>query len=270
MKIEANDVSVRRGNQTILAPLSLAIDGPGLVGLIGPNGAGKSTLLRVLAGLEPTETGAVRYDGQTASMIGRDVLGCRLSYLAQSGRVHWPLKVERVVALGRLPHRQRGDAAGDRDRAAVEAAMRATHVTALRNRPASTLSGGERMRVLLARALAVEAEVLLADEPIAALDPYHQLEVMDLLRDLAAAGTTVVAVLHDLSLALRYCDRLVLLSDGAMLADGAPDAVLSDANLETAYRVVAHRACVAGENYIVPWVRLGAAAPDETIPDGRG
>ncbi len=262
MKIEALDISVQRGGQTILAPLSLSIDRPGIIGLIGPNGAGKSTLLRALVGLEPTDTGEVRYDGLTVDRIGRDVLGCRLSYLAQSGRVHWPLKVERVVALGRLPHRQRWDAEGDHDSEAIEAAMAAAHVTALRERPAGTLSGGERMRVLLARALAVEAEVLLADEPIAALDPYHQLEVLDLLRDLAASGTTVVVVLHDLSLALRYCDRLVLLSEGRLLADDVPDAVLTDLNLETAYRVVAHRVCLAGENYIVPWVRLGAIAPD--------
>lgn len=268
MKIEAFDVSVRAGERTILAPVSLTIDRPGLVGLIGPNGAGKSTLMRVLAGLHPPNTGAVRYDGLTADRMGRDVLGRRLSYLAQSGRVHWPLKVERVVALGRLPHRQRPGPAADCDRAAIEAAMRATHISALRNRPASTLSGGERMRVLLARALAVEADVLLADEPIAALDPYHQLEVLDLLRDLATRGTTVIAVLHDLSLAYRYCDRLILLSGGRMLADDAPGAVLTDTNLEETFSVLAHRVRVAGEDHIVPWVRLGSVAPDEISRTG--
>lgn len=266
MKIAARDISVRRGGHTILAPLTLTVDRPGVVGLIGPNGAGKSTLLRVLAGLDAPDTGDVRYDGLTADRMGRDVLGYRLSYLAQSGRVHWPLKVERVVALGRLPHLGRGGGrgGGERDREAVESAMSATHITALRDRPAATLSGGERMRVLLARALAVEADVLLADEPIAALDPYHQLEVLDLLRDRAEAGTTVVVVLHDLSLALRFCDRLILLAQGRLLADDAPDAVLTDENLETAYRVVAHRVRAAGKTLVVPWSRIGSAGPDAT------
>jgi len=268
MKIEALDVSVRAGGRTILEPVSLTIDRPGVIGLIGPNGAGKSTLMRVLAGLHPPETGVVRYDGLTVDRIGRDVLGRRLAYLAQSGRVHWPLKVERVVALGRLPHRQRPGPAADCDRAAIEAAMRATHISDLRNRPASTLSGGERMRVLLARALAVDADVLLADEPIAALDPYHQLEVLDLLGDLAAQGKTVVVVLHDLSLAYRYCGRLILMSGGRMLADDAPGAVLTDTNLEQTYRVFAHRVRLAGEEHIVPWVRLGNVAPDEADQTG--
>ncbi|MCG8690894.1 MAG: ABC transporter ATP-binding protein, partial [Minwuiales bacterium] len=119
----------------------------------------------------------------------------------------------------------------------------------------TTLSGGERLRTLLARALATEPRVLLADEPIAALDPYHQLHVMQLLRELAGRGGEVIAVLHDLTLAARFCDRLVLLDGGNVVADGPPDAVLNPANIETVYRIDAHFGRVSDQAYVVPWTR---------------
>src|SRR5262249_22516293 len=150
-----------------------------IIGLIGPNGSGKTTLLRILANLRAPDAGSVHYSGKTAQEIGARDLARRLAYLAQGGEVHWPMPVETLVALGRLPYRA---AFGRRDEAAEQAviarAMAAADVLHLRGRTMGQVSGGERMRILLARALAVEGEFLLADEPIAALDPLHQLQVM--------------------------------------------------------------------------------------------
>jgi iron complex transport system ATP-binding protein len=169
--------------------------------------------------------------------------------------VHWPLTVEHLVGLGRLPYRRLWRQDTNADARAVTAALRATETEALRDRTLATLSGGERMRVLLARALAVEAAALVADEPIAALDPYHQLQVMEVLRETTRQGMLVVVVLHDLTLAARFCDRLVLLDAGCVVADGAPEAVLSAAHLTRVYRVTVVRDTYQGALYVVPWSR---------------
>ena len=191
-----------------------------MVGLIGPNGSGKTTLLRILANLRTPEAGRVRYAGRTAAEVGARELARQIAYLAQGGAVHWPMRVEALVALGRLPHRRPFQGLDAADRDAIEQAMIAADVVALRGRTMGQVSGGERMRILLARALAVDAPMLLADEPIAALDPLHQLQVMELLRTTARNGRGVIVVLHDLALAARFCDRLVLLAQGGILVEG--------------------------------------------------
>ncbi|WP_456237108.1 ABC transporter ATP-binding protein [Arenibaculum pallidiluteum] len=241
---------MEKGGSAILSGLDLSVRPGELLGLVGPNGAGKSTLLRVLAGIEPPTAGAVLYDG--ARSVGGPALARRLAYLPQGGEVNWSVTVEDAVALGRLPHRGLDTA---RDAAAIAAAMAATGVAALKDRRIDTLSGGERMRTLLARALAVEAEILLADEPIAALDPASQLDAMALLRRLARAGTGVVAVLHDLSLAVRWCDRLVLMATGSVVAEGAPSAVLDARNLAEIFGIEALRTEWEGQPVVVPWRR---------------
>jgi iron complex transport system ATP-binding protein len=166
--------------------------------------------------------------------------------------------VERLVALGRLPHQGPWQAMSDSDRVAIGRAMAATDVGHLAGRVITHLSGGERLRVHLARALATEPEVLLADEPVAALDPYHQLQAMELLRDTAHRGGAVLVVLHDLSLALRYCDRLVLLDGGRMVASGPPAEVLDDTRLAEVYQVTALRGRHEDVPYLLPWRRLGS------------
>ena len=208
-----------------------------VVGLIGPNGAGKTTLLRAALRLQPLDRGRVRLAGRDITSEGPHRHARDIAYLPQGQVVHWPLDVARLVALGRVPHASPWGRSGARDRELVAAALQATDVFHLRDRPVLSLSGGERARVLLARALATDAPVLLADEPVAALDPYHELAVMDLFRAAAADGKAVVVVMHDLALAARYCDRLVLMHDGRTVAEGASDDVLSDDNLARVYRV---------------------------------
>jgi iron complex transport system ATP-binding protein len=215
-------------------------------------------LLRVLANLAAPDAGDVRYDGKLAAELGGRALARRLSFLAQDGQAQWPLRAEALVALGRLPHRKTFQGLGADDHAAIERALALADVAHLRERTVGRVSGGERMRILLARALAVEAEILLADEPIAALDPAHQLQIMGLLRGIAHEGRGVVAVLHDLSLAARYCDRLVLLSRGRVLADGPPCEVLTDARLAEAYGIEVVRGERAGVPFLVPWAAVGA------------
>jgi iron complex transport system ATP-binding protein len=256
MQIEVRGLGVRLGDATILRDVSLDLPAGEMIGLIGPNGAGKSTLLRAVAGLAPTSAGSVRYDGRNKNELGRNALARRLSFLAQDGGAHWPLRVDHLVALGRLPHRRPLAGISERDRAAIDRALIAAEIAHLRLRTFGTLSGGERMRALLARALAVEAETLLADEPIAALDPLHQLRIMQLLRSTAREGACVVVVLHDLALATRYCDRLVLLSVGATLLDGPPSR-LSDALIEQAYGVAVIRGEHCGQKFVLPWAPLG-------------
>jgi len=259
MRIDATGIEARADGRAILRDVHLGVRTGEFVGLIGPNGAGKTTLLRILAGLAPPAAGRVLLDGRDIDQTERRALVRSIAYLAQDGAVHWPLRVEALVALGRLPHRGRMGGVSKADRTAVDRALATTDTAGLRRRIVGTLSGGERMRVLLARALATEAPLLLADEPVAALDPRHQLDCMALLRGLALAGTGVVAVLHDLTLAARFCNRLILLSDGGVRADGPPDVVLSDHHLRDAYGVAVHRGTAAGQPFLLPWESLSCA-----------
>lgn len=233
MKLAAKNIAIRFGAQTLLEGIGVSLGGGEMVGLIGPNGAGKTTLLRVLARLRKPDAGAVALDGRDINEFTPRDFARAVAYLAQDGEVHWPMRVETLVGLGRLPHR----GAVQDDAAAVERALVAADVVALRDRTMAHLSGGERMRVLLARALAVEAPLLLADEPVAAADPLHQLQVMTLLRQTAHDGAGVMVVLHDLSLAARFCDRLILIAQGGIVAQGSSADVLTPAHLKRAYGV---------------------------------
>jgi iron complex transport system ATP-binding protein len=253
VEIEARDIAVRFGRTAVLEGVDFAVREGELVGLVGPNGSGKTSLLRIVAGLRAADGGTVRYAGRSAAEIGRRALARQIAYLGQGGQVHWPMRVEALVALGRLPHRRRLRGLDAADRAAIERAMHAADVVSFRGRTMAEVSGGERMRILLARALAVEADLLLADEPIAALDPLHQLQVMAVLRQTAQGARAVVVVIHDLSLAVRFCDRLVLLAGGRVLAEGAPDEVLTDRHVARAYGIEVVRGERDGMPFLVPW-----------------
>jgi iron complex transport system ATP-binding protein len=258
MRLASEGAGVRLGGRPVLEEISLAF-GPGeFVGLVGPNGAGKTTLLRALAGLVPLSAGRVTLDGRPLSGVTRDERARRVAVLVQAAGVDWPMRVSEVVALGRLPHRSALAGLREADRAAIDRAMTRADVAHLGGRALPTLSSGERMRVLLARALAVEAEFLLADEPITALDPAHQLDAMGLLRAISRSGTGVVAVLHDLTLAARFCDRLVVLAGGRVAADAPPERSLSDPLLHAAFGIAVLRGRDAdGAPYVLPWSRSG-------------
>ena len=250
IRIEALDVAL--GDRRVLAGIDTEMTGGGLIGVIGPNGAGKSTLARAMLGLLKPLAGRVLLDGAEVGTLRPADRARTIAYLPQGQTLHWPLSVERLVALGRMPHLAPFSRLSAADTAAIEAAMAATGTLDLRTRDATELSGGERARVMLARALAVEAQALIADEPLASLDPSHQMEMMELLAERARAGTLVVVVLHDLTMAARFCDRLLLLSQGRLMADGSPDAVLTDAALAEVYGITAWRGAAGGTPLLVP------------------
>ncbi|KTS38521.1 ABC transporter [Methylobacterium indicum] len=269
MRLSADDLRVRLQGRPILDGVSLSVGEGEFVGLVGPNGAGKTTLLRALAGLVLPSAGRVLLDGRPLCAVSRDERARRLALLVQSAGIGWPMRVSEVVALGRLPHRRAFAPLSEADHAAVARAMARVDVTHLRERTEPSLSSGERMRVLLARALAVEAEILLADEPITALDPAHQLDAMDLLRATSRTGTGIVAVLHDLTLAARFCDRLVVLHGGRIVADAAPALALTDPLLRQAFGIAVLRGTHAdGSPYILPWHRAGHTREDDHDPSG--
>ncbi len=264
--LACENLTVRVGTRALLHNISLAL-GPGeLLGIVGTNGAGKTTLLRALVGLTEPSSGRVLLDGRVLSAWATSARARQLAYLPQGHAVHWPLPGREVVALGRLPH---GDAQHASGRAAIEQAMQATGTQAFADTAVQQLSGGERSRVLLARVLAGAPAVLLADEPLAALDPAHQLRMMALLRGQAQQGRAIAVVLHDLSLAARFCSRVVVLREGRLLADGAPAAVLDDATLAQAFGIEALRFSHAGETGLFPWrltsCTLAAPLPKNSI-----
>ena len=250
--LEARGISAHVATKTLLRNVDIAVQPGEVLGLLGPNGAGKTSLLRILAGMLDVDAGETLISGQQMSSVSRQDRARSIVYLAQDAEVHWPLSVASVVALGRLPHRRGIAALSPADHDAIVQALTATQTLQLADRRLNTLSGGERMRVLVARMLATQANVLLADEPVTGLDPFFQLEFMDLFTNEAAAGRGVVLVLHDLALALRYCDRVVLLDGGQVVAEGAPEQVLTQTALQQTYGVTSVSGTHDGQQYILP------------------
>lgn len=255
---EARGVCVALGGNPVLTGASLALRKGEVLGLIGPNGSGKSTLLRLLCGLLKAGGGEISLLGKSLSHWKPQDMARQVAYMAQGNVCHWPLLVEKVVALGRIPHLVPWQRLSERDALAIRTAMADAEVDYLGQRIVTTLSQGERARVLLARALAVETPVLLTDEPVASLDPSHQIQVMELLRRMADQGRGIIVVLHDLALASRYCDRLALLHDGKVLASGEPRAVLTPENLKTAYHITAQYGSHGEKYFVLPWKRIPA------------
>ncbi|MFZ5705380.1 MAG: ABC transporter ATP-binding protein [Pseudomonadota bacterium] len=256
VKIQIEAASVSIGRRAVLQDVSATFEGGSLIGIIGPNGAGKSTLARAILGLLPVASGHIRIDDRDVATMDRPTLARTIAYLSQGQTLHWPLSVERLVALGRLPYLAPLSRLLPDDAAAIDRAIQLADVGELRQRIATELSGGERARALLARALAVEAPALVVDEPLASLDPGHQLEVMDLLKRQAGSGTLVVAILHDLTLAARYCDRLLLLGQGHLIADGTPADVLTEDRLASVYGITASIDRTSANPVIIPLSRI--------------
>jgi iron complex transport system ATP-binding protein len=253
--IAAEALSVELGGARVVDGVTASLAAGALIGVIGPNGAGKSTLARALLGLVPPAAGRVTIDGADIAGMGAAAVARHIAYLPQAVAVHWPLSVTRLVGLGRLPHLGPFSKLAPTDRAAIDAALVATGTAHLANRTVTDLSGGERARVMLARALATGAPALIADEPLASLDPGHQLDVMALLRAQARGGALVVVVLHDLGIAARWCDRVLLMAGGRLAGDGPPATVLTDAVLRAVYGIAMWRGVAEGQPLLVPLAR---------------
>src|SRR6202162_3178426 len=240
--LTAQGLGVTLAGRVVLTDISLALSPGHLVALVGPNGAGKTTLLRALAGLVPSD-GAIEVGGEALSSLALRERARRFAYLPQGHIVHWPLPAGDIVALGRYPHGATDPARlSPKDTDAVLRAMRATDVMEFSERRVTELSGGERSRVALARVLAVEAPVILADEPTASLDPRHQFDVMKSLRASADKGVLVIVVTHDLGLPARFADTVLVLSDARLVSRGAPAEALSEKVMGDVFRISAYRA----------------------------
>lgn len=232
--LSLKSLTVMRGTCPVVDAASLTVNTGEVVGLIGPNGAGKTTLMRAALGLLPHRG--------TSSLIQIPVRdrAKHVAWLPQAREIAWPVSVETLVMLGRVPHLNAGQKPTDDDHAAVTSAIRTMGLSGFEGRAATQLSGGEQARVLLARALAQATPLILADEPVAGLDPGHQIATMTAFRALADRGFSTLVSLHDLGLAARHCDRLILMDRGRIKADAAPGDVLTETHLRETFGISAH------------------------------
>ena len=246
---------------SILKDIDIEVKSGELVGLIGPNGAGKSTLLRMLTCVERASDGEILYEGRRIGELSAEERARRIGYLVQGAKAYWPFTVEKIIGLGRIPYQKWWRGASVEDDEKVLQAMQMSETLAYRNRIVTTLSGGEYTLVMLARILATGPQLIFADEPVAALDPYHQLHVMEILRNHARDKQAAVVVLHDLSLAARFCDRLYLLNHGELHCSGTPNEVLTAENIANVYGVKIRITCDAEGVNVTPVSRLGDHHP---------
>ncbi|MBB3725200.1 ABC transporter ATP-binding protein [Nonomuraea dietziae] len=263
MNIEVDHLEWGIPGKTIVRDVTLRIRSGETVGLIGPNGSGKSSLLRCIAGLRKPTSGVIRYDGQDIQGWNSRQIAQQAAFVEQSADSDSDLRVADVVALGRTPFRSPWKALDRTDQIVIDAALERLELTELRSREWKTLSGGERQRAHIARALAQQPWCILLDEPTNHLDIKHQLALMDLL---ATTDQTILVALHDLSLAARYCDRLVLMSGGTVIADGTPGEVLTAERLRNVFDVEAHITSDPLGNLTISYSRPGVtiATPGPT------
>jgi len=254
--LAARAVICRRGARTVLEAVDIGFAAGTVSALVGPNGSGKTTLLRHLAGLEAPAAGEVALDGQPVAALDAALRARRIAYLPQGASAYWPLLGRDLVALGRLPHGadlSRPLAAADRR--AVQSALARVDGEGLADRVIDMLSQGERARLMLARVLATEADIVLADEPVASLDPAYALDAMAILRAEARRGACVVVSLHDLGLAARFADRVAVLASGRIVADGPVAMALLPEVIDAAYGVGFRMMTIDGVVQPVAWRR---------------
>lgn len=239
MTLSAHNLDFAHGDRRTLHAIDAAFENGKFTVILGPNGAGKSTLLACLAGLLKPDQGTARLGDQDIAAMPAMTRAQHIGLLPQGAETHWAITAEALVALGRIPH-LRGAGTSAEDRKAIASAMSATATTEFAHRPITQLSGGERARVLLARVLAGEPQWLLADEPLANLDPGFQIDILGLLRQFSHAGKGVIAVLHDLHHAVRFADQILLLHEGRLFAQGSVEEVITTANLAQIYGIDAN------------------------------
>ena len=246
----ALEISVRRGSRSILDKVTLRAESGEFIAVIGANGAGKSTLLSVLAGLQRPDAGSVTLDGIPIQQLAGMKLARRRAYLPQNPRCDWPIAVERLVALGLTPTLPAFGGLPPSFEPQITRALQACDLMEHREQPATTLSGGELARAMLARALVADPDVLIVDEPIAGLDPRHALDTAQRLRALARSGKLVIASIHDLTLASRYSSRILALGNGRVQGDGPTESTLTPALIRSAFDVDAHIGRTQGNAYV--------------------
>ncbi len=239
--IEAQKLSLERSGRMILGNVNFKLEAGEFVGLIGPNGAGKTSLMRAMMRFDEHATGQCNLWNMKPRKRAQHV-----GWLAQERQVAWDMNVTEIIALGRTPWRQGFAALNTQDQKAIADAINELGLKGFTERRFQGLSGGERARVLLARLLAQDTPFLMADEPIAALDPEHQIHVMEIIASLAKAGRGCLISIHDLGLAARFCSRLVLMNQGEIVAEGESAKVLSDEHLRRVFHIEAYRAEAQG------------------------
>jgi iron complex transport system ATP-binding protein len=245
-RLVATGIRVTRGGRRILDDVALSLEGGCFVALLGANGAGKSTLLSILAGMLAPDAGSVTLDEVALATISRRALARRRGFLPQSPRAEWPITVERLVALGLTPQLPAFGALPAAYDEQITAALATCDLLDRRTQTATTLSGGELGRAMLARALVGNPDILIADEPLAGLDPRHALEGIVRLRALADSGKLVIASIHDLTLAARYATHIAVLREGALIAHGPTAPTLTSALVRDAFDI---DACVSGQGH---------------------
>jgi|SRR5690554_615973 len=255
MLLDAQNLNLRIGNKSLVDDVSLQVEQGQMIGLIGPNGAGKTSLLKILANIAQADSGSYRFAGKAIEDYDEKKLAQQFGYLAQNATAHWPLRVQRLIELGRLPWQGYRQKLSTIDQAKVEQAIAITETEHLLDRVITTLSGGEQTRVFLARLFAAEPTIIFADEPIAALDPYHQLHIMEILQAHAKQGGTVIVVMHDINLASRFCDKLILMDEAKILKFGTLSQLLENNLLADTYRINLRMFCEDDSYSIVPWQR---------------
>lgn len=236
--IAADRLNFAYHDTPILRDISLSIAGPQLTGLIGPNGAGKSTFLKIIAGLLTPGSGGVSLAGKSLPDYSRKALARLTGLVPQRFEAAFDFTVYEIVAMGRYPYQAPFRSESGADRQIIRRAMEETEVWQFRARPFSELSGGEQQRVVLASALAQEPQILLLDEPTSALDIKHQLRFYEILQHLPRErAMTILTVTHDINLAARFCERIVVMKQGRIVADGPPETVIEKSLLEQVYEV---------------------------------